>query len=131
MRKPDFRICKNKDADQHHGYREADQRLCFCYTDSTIHLLPIYEISSLWPSCVTVQYSLVCVGHGRKTRRPVFSQPGSYDIGLSKQCRPRAACFSMYKMSASIAQWLERHPSNPAVMRSSPGRGRTYMYLPC
>ena len=45
--KPDFCICENKDADQLHGNREADQRLCFCYTDSTLRLLPISEISSL------------------------------------------------------------------------------------
>ena len=29
MRKPAFRICENKDADQLRGNREADQRLCF------------------------------------------------------------------------------------------------------
>ena len=39
MRKPDFSICENKDADQLRGYREADQRLCFCYIDSTVRLL--------------------------------------------------------------------------------------------
>ena len=39
MRKPDFCICENKDADQLRGNREADQRLCFRYTDSTIPLL--------------------------------------------------------------------------------------------
>ena len=47
MRKPAFCICENKDADQLRGNREADQRLGFRYTDSTIPLLPIYEISSL------------------------------------------------------------------------------------
>ena len=47
MRKTDFRICQNKDADQLRGNREADQRLCFRYIDSTIPLLSIYEISSL------------------------------------------------------------------------------------
>ena len=47
VRKPDFCICENKDAHQLRGNREADQRLCFCYIDSTILLLPIYEISSL------------------------------------------------------------------------------------
>ena len=47
MRKPDFRICENKDADQLRGNREADQCLCFRYTDSTIPLLPKSEISSL------------------------------------------------------------------------------------
>ena len=45
--KPDFCICENKDADQLRGNREADQRLCFRYTDSTIPLLPKYKISSL------------------------------------------------------------------------------------
>ena len=47
MRKPAFFICENKDADQLRGKREADQRLCFRYIDSTIPLLPKYEISSL------------------------------------------------------------------------------------
>ena len=43
MRKPDFYICENKDADQLRGNREADQRLCFRHTDSTIPLLPTSE----------------------------------------------------------------------------------------
>ena len=47
MRKPAFCICEKKDADQLRGNREADQRLCFRYIDSTIPLLPIYEILSL------------------------------------------------------------------------------------
>ena len=58
MRKPAFCICENKDADQLRGNREADQRLCFRYIDSTIPLLPKCEISSLWPSCVVVQPGL-------------------------------------------------------------------------
>ena len=40
MGKPAFCKCENKDADQLRGYREADQRLCFRYTDSIIPLLP-------------------------------------------------------------------------------------------
>ena len=57
MRKPFvcFFICENKD---------ADQRLCFRYTDSTIPLLSSHP---LW------LYRPVCVGPGRKPRRPVFS----------------------------------------------------------
>ena len=47
MRKPYFCICENIDADQLRGNREADQRLCFPYTDSTTPLLPKSEISSL------------------------------------------------------------------------------------
>ena len=58
VRKPAFCICENKDADQLRGNREADQRLCFRYTDSTILLLPKSEISNLLPSCVAVQVGL-------------------------------------------------------------------------
>ena len=38
---------KNKDADQLRGNREADQRLCFRYIDSTMPLVSKSEISSL------------------------------------------------------------------------------------
>ena len=55
MRKRDFCIYENKDADQLRGDREADQCLCFRYTDGTIPLLPKYEITSLIPSSVAVQ----------------------------------------------------------------------------
>ena len=58
IRKPAFGICENKDADKLHSNREADQRLCFCYTDSTTPLLPKSEISSLQPSSVAVQPGL-------------------------------------------------------------------------
>ena len=44
MRKPAFRICKNKGAGQLHGNHAADQRLCFRYVDSTIPLLPKSKI---------------------------------------------------------------------------------------
>ena len=43
MRKPAFCTCENKDADQLHSNREADQRLCFPYTDRTIPILPKSE----------------------------------------------------------------------------------------
>ena len=58
MRKPVFCICENKDADQLRGNREADQRLCFRYTDSTISLLLKYKISSLQQFSVAVQPGL-------------------------------------------------------------------------
>ena len=57
MRKPALCICENKGADQLRGNREADQRLCFRYIDSTILLLSKSEILSLRPS-VTVQPGL-------------------------------------------------------------------------
>ena len=54
MGKPTICICENKGADQLSSYCEADQRLCFCYTDSTIPLLLISKISS-------IQHFSVCV----------------------------------------------------------------------
>ena len=75
MRKPKFCICENKDADQLRGYREADQRLCFRYIDSTIPLLSKSEISILQPSSVAVQPGL-CRTRSH-TRTLVFSQRGS------------------------------------------------------
>ena len=55
MRKPTICICENKGADQLCGNREADQRLCFRYTDSTMPLLSKSKISSFLPSSVLVQ----------------------------------------------------------------------------
>ena len=46
MGKPTICIGENKGADQLRGNREADQRLCFRYSDSTIPLLLKSEISS-------------------------------------------------------------------------------------
>ena len=40
-------ICESKGADQLRSHCEADQRLCFLYTDSTIPLLSKSKISSL------------------------------------------------------------------------------------
>ena len=51
MRKHTFCICENKDADQLHGNRDADQGLHFRYTDSTLPLLHISEISRLAIFC--------------------------------------------------------------------------------
>ena len=46
IRQPDFCLCENKGADQLPSNCEADQRICFRYTDSTIPLLLIPKISS-------------------------------------------------------------------------------------
>ena len=49
MREPAFCICQNKGADQLRSNRAADQRLCFCYIESTIPLLPKSR-GEWWPS---------------------------------------------------------------------------------
>ena len=65
VRKPTICICENKDTDQLRGYREADQRLCFCYMDSTLpHLLKSECQAS---SLLLWLYRLVCVGPLRKS----------------------------------------------------------------
>ena len=46
MGKPTICICENKDTDQLRGNREADQRLCFRYSDSIVPLLLKSKISS-------------------------------------------------------------------------------------
>ena len=43
---------------QRRSNREADQRLCIRNTVRTIHLLPKFEISSLFPSSVAEQPGL-------------------------------------------------------------------------
>ena len=76
MRKPTICIRENKDADPLRGNSEADQRLCFRYTDSTIPLLSKSKISSLLPSSVTVQPGLCLTWLEPKLL--VFSRTGSF-----------------------------------------------------
>ena len=56
------------------SYREADQRFCFRYMDSTIPLLPKSEISSLLPSPMAVQPGLCWTSrkHLRTKVTPVY-----------------------------------------------------------
>ena len=79
MRKPAFCICENKDADQLRGYAVTAKLIsAFVFApwieQSLFYLDPKFQASShlLW------LYSLVCVGPGRRPRRPVFSQHCSY-----------------------------------------------------
>ena len=58
MGKPTICIGENKGADQLRGNREASQRLCFRYSDSTIPLLLKSDISSFWLLSVLVQPGL-------------------------------------------------------------------------
>ena len=76
MRKQIICIGENKDVDQLRGNREADQRLCFRYIDSTIPLLLKSEISRFLPSSVTVQPSMCRAWSEPKSL--VFSRTCSY-----------------------------------------------------
>ena len=77
--KPDFSICENKDADQLRGFAVTVKLISVIVFATWIvqylfFLIPKFQASSylLW------LHSPVCVGPGRKPRRPVFSQQGSY-----------------------------------------------------
>ena len=60
MGKPIICKCENKGADQLRGYREADHRLCFRYSDSIVPLLLKSEISGFYTNV-----ALVCDCTGR------------------------------------------------------------------
>ena len=75
MGKPTICLCKNKGADQLRSNREADQHLCFRYSDSTIPLLLKSKISSFWLFSVRMQAGLcrIC----SETTLLVFPRGGS------------------------------------------------------
>ena len=82
MGKPTICIGKNKGADQLRVIREADQRHCFRYSDSTIPLLLKSEISSLMLFSVLVQFGLcrTC----SETTLLVFPRGGSYIVSVTR-----------------------------------------------
>ena len=97
MGKPTICIGENKDADQLRGNREADQRLCFRYTDSTIPLLLKSEISSFQPASVTVQPGM-CRAWSESTLF-VFPRGGSFGTKME----PTSSHLHSY--SSEFAAW--------------------------
>ena len=73
IRKPTTSLSENKGADQLRSNCEAYQRLCFRYMDSTIPLRSLSEISSFYPSSLTVH---ACLCHLEDR----FSHADSYII---------------------------------------------------
>ena len=80
MGKPTICIGENKGADQQIVNREADQRHCFRYSDSTFPLLVKSEISSFMLFSVLVQVGLcrTC----SETTLLVFPRGGSFNENL-------------------------------------------------
>ena len=91
--KPTICIGVNKGADQLRGNREADQRLCFRYSDSTTPLLLKSKISSFYLFSVLVQLSLcrTC----SETTLLVFPRGGSYDSTTSPQHRKNTSSMGL------------------------------------
>ena len=73
MRKQTICIYENKNSAQLRGNLEADQRLCFRYTDSTFLLLLKFK-----PASVTVQPDFF-----NSVLRPVQDYFSSYETGQS------------------------------------------------
>ena len=75
MRKPDFCLGENKGADQLRGNQPLISAFVFAtrIVQFLFYLNPKFQASSSFLSL----YRPVCVGPGRKPRRPVFSRRGS------------------------------------------------------
>ena len=101
MRKLTFCICENKDADQLRGDREADQRLCFLYIDSTI---PLLSKSKNFMLLAIICSCKACLSRTRsETRMLVFTCRGS--IGAAPRQHEqhlRDLCTSMTLISINI-----------------------------
>ena len=91
IRKPTICICENKGAYQLRGNREADQRLCFRYTDSTICLLLKSQISSFYPASMNVQAGL-CLTWSETQIVSVVSREGLNKTLEKELYRSRRTC---------------------------------------
>ena len=87
MRKPDFCICENKDTDQLRGNKDTDHlrgnaKLISAFVFATQIEQSLYFLNTKFQAASHLMrlYSQVSVGPGRKSRRPVFSQRGSYNL---------------------------------------------------
>ena len=100
MGKPTICMCENKGADQLRGNREADQRLCFRYSDSTVPLLLKSEITSFLPASVAVQAGLcqTC----SETTLLVFPRGGSF-VRMYKNRIMRRRMFAYAKTTTHIS----------------------------
>ena len=89
IRKPAFYICENKDADQLRGNREADQRLRFRYTDSTIPLLSKSNFKLLAILCGRAAWfvwDLVGNPEDRISHNEAHMKVGSAGVSITRTC---------------------------------------------
>ena len=116
MRKPDFCLCENKGADQLRSNCEADQRLCFRYTDSacTITLLPECEISkflAIFCSC-TCRFVYDQVGNPKEQ----FSRDTAHTFHKTNKsyafCHKRKAKLLSYLLDLFQINWYTNYLSN-------------------
>ena len=96
MRKRDYGLCENKGADQLRSNCEADQRLCFRYSDSTISPLPICKISSFYPASVAAQTGLCQTRSGTPKTRFLMER-------LKFNCINSSSLFSYFAEGQTIS----------------------------
>ena len=90
MGKPTICIGENKDPDQLRGNREADQHLCFRYSDSTIPLLlPKFQASSSF-LCL---YRPVCIGPVRKPHCWFSHETAHFIVNAKRNKQHNETCF--------------------------------------
>ena len=115
-RKPDFCLCENKGADQLRSNCEADQRLCFRYTDSTLSLLIKSEISSFYAAS----------GTGHVGMLPPFYRTFTQneDVITSNKCLKYN-----YPTKTQKAYRLEMFPRQAQTSAVNPGFALGYIFL--
>ena len=114
MGKPTICIGENKGADQLRGHREADQRLCFHYSDSTIPLLQCFNPKFQASSSFLCLYRPVCV---RPVRKPHcwFSHEAAHILIISRE--PDTQLSTSPKLYPSYIPWITT--SSSKSMRNS------------
>ena len=113
-----FCLCENKGADQLRSNCEADQRLCFRFSDSTIPVLSKSKISSFKAAPVTVQAYLCQTW--LETKLLVFLRTGSYVIACYSVCqtnRKNARYISELRHEKTNSIALEQVPHKPSCTR--------------
>ena len=99
VRKPDFCLGENKGADQLRSNYEADKRLCFRYTDSTISLILKYEVSSFYPASVTAQ-AILCQTWSEIPDR--FSRVAAHNDGHADKATHQQDQYGQYLSKSHI-----------------------------
>ena len=103
MGKPTICLGENKGADQLRSDREADQRLCFRYSDSAVPMLLKSKISSFYLFSVTVQVHLC--PNWSETTLLVFPQGGSNNK-ISEIHKCKLVHFKLWKAGATYMSTL-------------------------
>ena len=105
-RKPDFCICKNKDA------------------DATRILQSLYFLNLKFQASrhILWQYSPICVWPGQKPRRPVFSQRGLYNLHPGSSWSDK----SLHCLNGESFQWEQRRIRSVCIVKQSPNLKALY-----